>query len=218
MVVHQLVRRRLASVVLTLRTGEDVPDAITALWNEMLPRLEVQRLAESETTVLVEHVLRGRLESSSARRIWLHTRGNVLYLRQLIADETRRRTARRRVRGVDVAAPSEELSPTLTELVAAAIGRQPAAVIGRQPAAVIEVLDTLAVADPVEVSVLAAISGCDAIDAAEAAGLISIDTDRDAAVARMVHPLFGEVRRARAGTMRLRHLRGRVATGLGALG
>ena len=119
---------------------------------------------------------------------------------------------------MDVAAPSEELSPTLTELVAAAIGRQPAAVIGRQPAAVIEVLDTLAVADPVEVSVLAAISGCDAIDAAEAAGLISIDTDRDAAVARMVHPLFGEVRRARAGTMRLRHLRGRVATGLGALG
>ena len=57
-VVHQLVRRRLASVVLTLRTGEDVPDAITALWkNEMLPRLEVQPLAESETTVLVEHVL-----------------------------------------------------------------------------------------------------------------------------------------------------------------
>ncbi|HEY5854039.1 MAG TPA: LuxR C-terminal-related transcriptional regulator [Aldersonia sp.] len=209
-VVHQLVRRRLASVVVALRTGEDVPEAITALWkDEVLPRLEVQPLAESETTVLVEHVLRGRLESSSARRIWHHTRGNVLYLRQLIADEL----AAGRLgeeSGVWMWQRSEELSPTLTELVAAAIGRQPAAVI--------EVLDILAVADPVEVTVLAAISGPDAIDAAEAAGLVSIDTDRDPAVVRMVHPLFGDVRRARAGTMRLRHLRGRVATGLCALG
>ena len=44
--VHQLVLRRAASVVLTLRTGETAPDAVTALWKDgHLPRLELQPLS-----------------------------------------------------------------------------------------------------------------------------------------------------------------------------
>ena len=98
-----------------------------------------------------------------------------------------------------------EISPTLTELVDSTIGCQPAAVT--------RVLDVLAVADQLESAVLADLTGAGAVDAAEAAGLISIDTD-GVQVARLAHPLFGEIRRARAGTMRLRHLRGRVAAAL----
>ena len=46
LVVHQLVRRRLATVVATVRTGEPVPDAVTALWkDELLPRLDLQPLS-----------------------------------------------------------------------------------------------------------------------------------------------------------------------------
>lgn len=43
--VYQLVLRRAANVVLTLRTGETAPDAVTALWKDgHLTRLELQPL------------------------------------------------------------------------------------------------------------------------------------------------------------------------------
>jgi hypothetical protein len=53
--VQQLVLHRKASVVLTLRTGEAAPDAVTGLWKDgHLARLELQPLSEDETATLVE--------------------------------------------------------------------------------------------------------------------------------------------------------------------
>jgi len=44
--VHQLVTRRLATVILTIRSGEQPPDAITAIWKDHhLPNLELQPLS-----------------------------------------------------------------------------------------------------------------------------------------------------------------------------
>ncbi|HEY5853563.1 MAG TPA: LuxR C-terminal-related transcriptional regulator [Aldersonia sp.] len=206
LVVHQIVRRHLAMVVLTVRTGEPAPDAITALWkDELVPRMEVQPLSRAETASLLETVLAGDVESATAARVWDYTRGNALYLRQLIADELATGRFLQRA-GVWIWDTHLRMSPTLTELIDTTIGRQPDPAIG--------VLDVLAVADPLELAVLSAITPAQAIDAAEAAGVITVDTSSDPAVARTKHPLIGEVRRARAGTMRLRHLRGRVATEL----
>ncbi|MGH3512061.1 MAG: helix-turn-helix transcriptional regulator, partial [Pseudonocardiaceae bacterium] len=61
--VHQLVLRRAASVILTLRTGETPPDAVTALWKDgYLTRLELQPLSQDETARLVEARLDGPLD------------------------------------------------------------------------------------------------------------------------------------------------------------
>ncbi|HEY5854546.1 MAG TPA: LuxR C-terminal-related transcriptional regulator [Aldersonia sp.] len=209
LVVHQIVRRQLATVVLTVRTGEPAPDAITALWkDELLPRLEVQPLSRAETASLLGCVLAGDVESSTAERIWDYTRGNALYLRQLIADELAAGRFTQRS-GLWIWDTQLRMSPSLADLIDTTIGRQPDPVL-----AVLDVLAVLAVADPVELAVLSAMTPVEAIDAAEAAGVITVDTSSDPVVARTAHPLFGEVRRARAGTMRLRHLRGRVATEL----
>jgi hypothetical protein len=44
--IHQLVARRLATVILTIRSGESPPDAITAIWKDhLLERLELQPLS-----------------------------------------------------------------------------------------------------------------------------------------------------------------------------
>lgn len=44
--VHQIVTRRLASVIMTIRSGENPPDAITAIWKDHhLERLELQPLS-----------------------------------------------------------------------------------------------------------------------------------------------------------------------------
>ena len=94
LVVHQIVRRHLATVVLTVRTGEPAPDAITALWkDELLPRLEVQPLSKAETAVPA------RVPCSPASRILDRRTGLALHPRQrpVSAAAGRRRTRRRPV-------------------------------------------------------------------------------------------------------------------------
>jgi predicted ATPase len=86
--VHQLALRRAAALVVTVRTGETPPDAVTALWKDgHLTRLELQPLSEDETASLVEAKLGGPVDSAAARRLWSTTRGNALYLRQLVDGE-----------------------------------------------------------------------------------------------------------------------------------
>src|SRR5205085_7434955 len=61
--VHQLAATGRAFVLLTLRTGEAVPDPITALWKEgVAERLEVQALSEVQTGELVADVLGGHVD------------------------------------------------------------------------------------------------------------------------------------------------------------
>lgn len=123
--VHQLVLRRAATVVLTLRTGETPPDAVTALWKDgHLPRLELRPLSQTETAALVEARLGGPVDSAAALRLWSITRGNALYLQQLVDGELE--TSRlRQVAGVWRWSGEPELSPGLVELVSARIGQLP---------------------------------------------------------------------------------------------
>src|SRR5262249_29119042 len=57
-----------------------------------------------------------------------------------------------------------------------------------------------------------------AVEQAELRGLVSLEQDGRRLQARLAHPLYGEVRRARAGQVRARRLRGCIALALGATG
>jgi DNA-binding CsgD family transcriptional regulator len=207
LVVHQLVQRQSATVVLTHRSGEVAPDAIASLWKDgHLPRIDLQPLASVEVAELLARVLGGEVESSSAERLWRYTQGNVLYLRQLIADEAVSGRLSERS-GVWIWDGEPAISPSLRELIESNIGRRPGPVI--------EVLDIVAVADPVELPVLLHLTPATMVDEATECGLINVDTT--AQVARLAHPMFGEVRRATAGPVRLQALRGRVAAAIGQL-
>jgi DNA-binding NarL/FixJ family response regulator len=200
--VHQLVTRGLATVILTIRSGESPPDAITAIWKDQhLERLELQPLSLPEIAGLVEHVLGGAVDSFSAQRLWRYTQGNALYLRHLLDNEISagRMTQRSEVWLWD---GQPELSPTLAELLEDRISQVPSSVR--------DVLDVLAVAEPMETQVLEAITDSDAVAEAESLGLISVDPHVRPASVRLAHPLLGEVRRS--GSLRLRRLRGRIAT------
>jgi DNA-binding CsgD family transcriptional regulator len=207
LVVQQLITQRRARVILTIRHGETVPDAVRALWkDELLPLLQVQPLSAAEVTTLVESGLGGQVESSTAQRLWEHTHGNVLYLRQLLADEAAAGHIVR-VSGVFVWTGTVAMSSTLAELVGASVGRQPQCVL--------VVVDALAVAGPLDLPILADICGIDAVDAAQAAGVIVIsDGDIQGPTAQLAHPLYGEVRLSTASTLGLRHLRGKIAQAL----
>lgn len=202
--VHQLVTRRLATVILTIRSGEPAPDAITAIWKDRhLERREIEPLSLLDTTQLIERVLDGPVHSLCARRLWQYTQGNVLYLHHLLDSEVRAgRIARRS--GIWLWDGQPELSPTLLDLIGARVGRAPESALG--------VLDALAVCEPLDADTLASLVSPDALEKAESVGLVHIDAGVHPASVRLAHPMFGEVRRT--GAHSLRRLRGRIAAEL----
>ncbi len=203
--VHQLVIRRLATVILTIRSGEKPPDAITAIWKDLhLERLELQPLSLPEIARLLEHVLDGPVDSLSAQRLWRYTQGNSLYLRHLLENEVNAGRMTQRS-GIWLWDGRPRLSPTLAELLEARLAEVPTTVR--------VVLDALAVAEPLDTDVLAAVTDADALAEAESLGLASVDSGVRPAVVRLAHPLLGEVRRG-AESLRLQRLRGHIASEL----
>jgi DNA-binding CsgD family transcriptional regulator len=202
-VLYQLVLRRAATVIATIRTGAPAPDAVTALWKDgHLERLDLQPLSQGESDALLQSALGGPVSSACAERMWRLTRGNVLFLHQLVNQEVHARRLISRD-GQWRWVGTMEVSQSLVDLVDLRIGAAP------EP--VLEVIDLVAVAEPLELTYLTALVDPAAIEDAERRGLITVSRTTPSSVARLGHPLYGEVRVARAGQLRLERLRGRIA-------
>ncbi|WP_159796304.1 helix-turn-helix transcriptional regulator [Puerhibacterium puerhi] len=205
-VVHRVVVQRLAPVIATVRTGEPAPDPVTALWkDDHLPRMDLGPLDLGATATLLARVLGGPVESVSARRLWALTEGSPLYLRHLVAGEL----------DAGRLAPSAGIwrwtdQPTISAGLAALLQHQ----IGALPPAVRDVVDILALAEPVAAPALTRLTAANAVEGAESRGLVRADAVRGTLVLRLAHPLYGEVRRAVMGRLRARRLRGLVAVTL----
>ena len=203
-VLHQLVLRRAATVIATVRTGAPAPDAVTALWKDgHLDRLDLQPLSRGESDILLQSALGGPVGAECADRMWRLTRGNVLFLHQLVNQEEQAGRLISR-NGQWQWVGTMEVSPSLIDLVDLRIGSTP------EP--LLEVIDLVAVAEPLELMHLAALADAAAIEDAEDRGLITVSRARPTSVARLGHPLYGEVRLAQAGQLRLKRLRGRIAS------
>jgi ATP/maltotriose-dependent transcriptional regulator MalT len=85
--VHLLASSSAARLVVTVRSGEPTPDPVVALWkDELAVRVEVQPLSRTEVAALLGSGLDGTVDSATARRLFEVTRGNVLFLRELVAE------------------------------------------------------------------------------------------------------------------------------------
>ncbi len=85
--VHLLVTAGAARVVVTVRSGEPTPDPVVALWkDEQALRIEVQPLSRLEVSELLGATLRGTVDGATARRLFDVTRGNALFLRELVEE------------------------------------------------------------------------------------------------------------------------------------
>lgn len=202
LVVHQLVHSRAATVILTVRTGEPAPAAVTALWKDgLLARREVDPLTRDQTDELLSAVTGCTPDRRCADELWRLTRGNVLFLRQLVEQESH---AGRMVRddGVLRWRGNLQVSASLIELVDAQIGTIPEDVR--------DVVDLVAVSEPVDWQCLRLLAEQDAIEEAEQRELIRLSADE----VYIGHPMFAEVRLNRCGSSRVRRLRGRIATAM----
>jgi DNA-binding NarL/FixJ family response regulator len=205
-VVHQIVQRAAAKVVLTVRDGEPIPAGVQELWRAgQFDELELQPLPPDETTTLLSATLGGSVDSHAASRLWKLTGGNVLYLRHIVEREV----ADGRLENEHDCWQwiGDPIMPRgLVELIDSRIEALPAAVGA--------VVDVVAIGEPIELAALRRIADADAVEEADTRGLIILDRLGTSIEVRLAHPLYGEVRRRRAPPTRLRRLRGLVATEL----
>jgi DNA-binding CsgD family transcriptional regulator len=208
-VLHQIVQRHAATLVLTVRTGEQIPLFVQELWKAAdFARLDLQPLSREETIALASARLGGTIDADTAHSMWRLTRGNVLYLRNIVEHAVsdgrlvRLHGAWRWV--------GEQVVPlSLIDLIETRLGALPTGAV--------EVLDVLSVGEPLPLRTLTALTSSEAIEQADTRGLIAFEAGGHQLEVRVGHPLYGEVRLRRAPPMRLRRLRRLIADELATL-
>jgi DNA-binding CsgD family transcriptional regulator len=147
------------------------------------------------------------VDSDASQRLWKLTGGNVLYLRNIVEQEV----ADGRIvqeQGCWRWVGDPMMPPGLVELIESRIGALPTPVS--------DVIDVLAVGEPIELATLTRITNAAAVEEADTRGLITLEPAGGGIEVRVAHPLYGQVRLRRAARTRLRRLRGLVATELAA--
>ncbi|MCG5433354.1 LuxR C-terminal-related transcriptional regulator [Mycobacterium sp. MYCO198283] len=196
--VHQLGVTGAARLLLTVRDGETPPDAVTALWKDrILERIDLQPFTPEETAALLRTVLGGAVESVTTGRMVAVSQGNPLYLRHLV-EASVASGALRQVDDIWQLRGEFSLTPQLSSLIDLRLAGMPPAGRG--------VLEFLAVEEPLAVGDLADLVGIDAVEQAEATGLITVTERSGHLVAHPIHPLYTERVRTSMGRLARRRL------------
>jgi DNA-binding CsgD family transcriptional regulator len=183
--VHHMAVRGHAFVLLTARTGDAVPDAVTALWTgESVTRVDVAALSAPDVTALLMAVLQGRLDAVSEQTLWHACGGNPMLLREML--QAGRATGALRQHGqVWRWTGTDYVTARLTDFVQARLG-------ALEPGlrAVVEVL---ACAEPLHMPLLEAVAEHAAVVEAERRGVLVTERVGDRVVARLPHPVYADV-------------------------
>ena len=195
-----------AFVIATICVGEPTPDAIDALWKDAgALRMNLSPLSDEAIEQLVGKVLEGPVEQSVIRRVVDSSAGNVLYARELIlgAVEEHRLTVEDGMWRLHRRA----VSPSLAALITARIGRLDEAQR--------EVVDLLAIGEPLRLAEITGLTDPQALESLEAREMLKIDAGSADAVVALDQPLYGEVARADMPVLRARAICLRLAETVG---
>lgn len=208
--VHQLASSGQAFVVATVRTGEVVPDAVLSMWKDgIADRVEVDTLDRSSVHALLCAALGDDVEQATSHRLWTATRGNALFLHELVLAGVRSGALNNngplwRWRGplTGDGALRDVLEVRLVQLSV------------EERAA----LDVLAVGEPLGVDVYEHIVGIDIVDRLERQELVRVWRDERREEASLVHPLYRDLLRDAMSSATMASLQERLAQALGAVG
>jgi hypothetical protein len=189
-VLYQAAVTGVATVVGSVRAGEPVSDAVTALWKDgVVRRLDLGPLAREEVEQLLLAVLGGPAEGATLQRVWHMTQGNALFLRELVLDACDAGLLVNEC-GLWQLRGSLAAAPRLTELVEARLAN--VAPAERQ------VLELLAVAETLGLTVLEELAGsAGSVELLERSGLMEVRQNGQRLEVRLAHSLHGELLRAR---------------------
>ncbi len=181
--LHLALTQSSISVLMSVRTGERVPQGLVGLWkDELVARLDVRPLARDATEELVITVLGDGVPASLLDGIWRLSRGNVLFVRELVMTAVERR-ASGGVGRIQLAAdgPQERLRDLVEERLRLVEPRSRRA------------LELLAVGEQVPLAAVERLVDQPDIEALERRGLVEIVGAGGAETLQVVHPLYGEV-------------------------
>jgi DNA-binding CsgD family transcriptional regulator len=208
--LHQLAAAGQLVVIVTTRSGTDTPPALTELWKDgFAERIELQNLSRRETAELLAAGLGGPVRDSSANRLWQVTGGNPLYLREVVlaSEETGALNKVDEEWRWDGAWAS---GARLREIVA---GR-----LGRLDPDELTVMEMIALAGSLPLTVVTAASSALAVQDLETRGLLRTERIGRRLEVEIAHPLHAEVVRALIPELRQRSIRQNLVDALTATG
>lgn len=204
--LHHVAMRTKAFLLLTVRYGELCPDAVTALWKEgIATRVELPPLTDDAVDALLRQAFGDRMDPASRRRLILVSAGNPLLLRETLRAGLDTGSLRRR-RGEWAWSGEVRATNRLTEVVAARITAADARVV--------RVLELVACGEPLAVALLEPLCDNEAVADAERLGVLVVEQDARRGVARLSHPLYGEVIRSTMARTRAAAVYGELAEAL----
>ena len=198
LVIHQVATSGDTKMIVTIRSGDAIPDVVTALWKERhLLRIDIEPFTRAQTGELVSAVLDGVVSYAVVDQLHDLSSGVALVVRSLLTaalengnltyDDGRWRLKRPLQVGSD-----------LSDLLEAPLQTMPADEF--------EVVEIVAAAEVLDWNVLRQLCDADAVARAERRGAIQLVADGSHTIARLGHPVMREVVRKRGGVVRSRQL------------
>lgn len=204
--VHQLATNGSARLVVTIRSGEPVPDAVTALWKErLLLTLHIDPFTREQTGELACRVLGGAVEPRLIGELHARSGGNLLLLRGLLGAGRENGVLVHTEDGWQLRGPlhpDRELYDLLEFRLRSLAPDE------------LEAVQLLATGELLDWEVLRGLCDAEAAARLEQRGLIQLVTDGSALVAQLNHPIIGEAALRLAGVVRSRQLNGLLAQAL----
>ncbi len=208
--LQQLAATRTGFLVVTLRSGEVPPEPVTALWKDHgVERLTIEPLDRDDADQLVATMLGGDLDQTIRSMLWDKTRGNPLFIRELVLGAVESGALSNRM-GRWQADGELEPSDRLSELVASRLGGL------ERPE--LDALELVAFGEPLGVGLLSDLTDPTVVEELERKGLVALIRDGRRNEIRLAHPMYGEVLRARTPALRARSISRSLASALEATG
>ena len=201
--VYQLAASGTARVIVTIRSGNDAPDAVTALWKErLLLSLRVEAITREQTGELARAVLGGAVDTRLINELHHRTAGSPLLLRGLLSDGRESGVLVRTQDGWQLrgALRADRQLQDLLEFRLRSFAPEE-----------LEAVEVLAAAEVLDSAILRGLCDADAVARLERRGVVQFVVDGSHTVARLYHPLLGETAMQRAGVVRSRQLNGMLA-------
>jgi DNA-binding CsgD family transcriptional regulator len=206
----QLVASRLVFLLMTVRSGEGMPDALTALMrSEPVVRLDLPTLERDELETLLHMALGGPVDTATTTSIWDATLGNALFTRELVHG-SRSSGALAERDGLWMLDGALHATPRVTDFVEERIA-------GLEPDAR-RLLEAIAAVGPIGLDRATAIASTETVARVEEQDLIALVADERRHTVALAHPVYGDVLRTTTSVIRQQTIQREMADYITSLG
>lgn len=198
LLVQQVAASHTAKMIVTIRSGEAIPDVVTALWKEHhLMRIDIEPFTHAQTSELVCAVLEGEVSDAVIDQLHDLSAGIALVVRSLLTGAVENGNLTEDGGHWRLKGPLQ-VGADLNDLLEAPLDTMAADEF--------EVVEIVAAAEVLDWDILRQLCDTDAVARAERRGAIQLVADGPHTIARLGHPVLREVVRKRGGVARSRQL------------